>query len=244
MRGRIDIVIFVVAFLVSLIGHFVLLEGLSAAARKWPQRHYRTMEVAVFKPPPPPVEEKKPEKKEIPKLPPPEPIDIPEPFEDTSPPPNTEEAEVPEEEAKPVFGISMSSVVGPGTGSGFSVRVGNTLMKDPDEKFTPPDQIKTYAAKPVALHKVNKMPKRIGICKSDYYPPEAQAMGVEGRVRLRVEIRADGTVGKVTVLEGLGYGLDEAAVAEVKKCRFEPAVMGGRPVPTRINYTYTFIIED
>ena len=36
----------------------------------------------------------------------------------------------------------------------------------------------------------------------------------------------------------------EAAMAALKQCRFSPALAGGAPVPTRIRYTYTFIIED
>ena len=161
------------------------------------------------------------------------------------PPPNTEPPAdaVPAEKAKPVFGISMSSVVGPGSGSGFSVRVGNTLMKEPEKELTRPEDVKAYRP-PVPLHKVSKPPRpRGGPCKSPPYPPEAKQLGLEGRVQLEVELRPDGSVGQVKVLAGLGHGLDEAAVEAVRRCPFDPAEVDGEPVATRITYTFTFVIE-
>ncbi len=244
-RRRFDLVIFLVALLLSSIGHVVLIEGLGSAARRAPRRQFRNIEMAVIESAPPP-EEPPPEPKKKKKLPPPpppvEPIELPT-VVDTTPPPNTSEQPKDQKTAKPVFGISMTSVVGPGSGGGFSVRVGNTLMVNPEDEFTDPKDVKPLPPKPVSLHKVNKMPKRIGDCVIEY-PVEAKQMGIEGRIRLQVEVNADGTVGAVRVIKGIGYGLDEAAVAGLKKCRFEPAMMGGQPVPTKIPYTYTFVIED
>ncbi len=45
------------------------------------------------------------------------------------------------------------------------------------------------------------------------YPAEARRRGVSGRVKLRVGIDERGIVREVTVLAGVGHGLDEAAVA-------------------------------
>jgi len=60
----------------------------------------------------------------------------------------------------------MSSIAGPGAGSGFAVKVGNTLMKAPDEKYTPPADVKAY--KPVPLHTVSKQPRpKNGPCRVD-----------------------------------------------------------------------------
>src|SRR5688572_8078477 len=125
---RLDLVIFVVTLLLSLVAHFTVLEGLGSLARNAPRPTFRPLEMVVIKPPPPPpvVEEPQPKpKKEVPPPPPPtEPIELEKPV-DLPPPPNTAEAPPSAEPPKPVFGISMSSVVGPGSGSGFSVRVGN-----------------------------------------------------------------------------------------------------------------------
>jgi periplasmic protein TonB len=231
---RLDVWIFVSAFVASMIAHVALIEGLGSRARKAPKKH-RNVEMALYRPPPPPP-------------PPPKPVDLtkekPKPKPVEPPPSNTTEAvkEPPKEPPKPVFGISMSSVVGPGSGSGFTVRVGNTLMKDPEKEFTKPEDVQSYN-KPVALHNVTKMPSRKAECKGTY-PAEARKLGVEGSVKLELEILADGSVGDVRVVKPLGYGLDEAAIAAMKACLFEPAEVAGKAVITRIVYAFTFLIED
>ena len=109
--------------------------GLGYAARQGKHERARILEFAVVEPPPPPEPEPEPEK---PKPPRPADVDLTKvkaPIEEVAPPPNTDAGEVEPESAPPVFGVTMSSVVGPGSGSGFRVRVGNTLMKDPEEEF-------------------------------------------------------------------------------------------------------------
>ncbi len=63
------------------------------------------------------------------------------------------------------------------------------------------------------------------------YPEQARARGLEGVVRLRVEVLADGTIGEVEVLESSGSDLlDRAAIEAVRKWGFRPAVAADRPV--------------
>jgi protein TonB len=62
------------------------------------------------------------------------------------------------------------------------------------------------------------------------YPEEAQRAGLEGLVVLRATIDERGRVGDLQVLRGLGRGLDEAAVAAVRRWRFRPATRDGKPV--------------
>jgi protein TonB len=62
------------------------------------------------------------------------------------------------------------------------------------------------------------------------YPEAAQRAGLEGLVVLRATIDERGRVGDLQVLRGLGLGLDEAAVAAVRRWRFRPATRDGRPV--------------
>jgi len=50
---------------------------------------------------------------------------------------------------------------------------------------------------------------------------------INGTIRLRVEFRADGTVGEVTPKNSLGHGLDEAAVEAARKAVFLPAIENG-----------------
>jgi len=235
---RRDVLIYAVAILISLIGHVGLFEGLGAAARQAPPKPQRVLEVAVVKPPPPPppkVEDPPPKPKpkpqdltRAPTLPPPE-----------SPPPPNADAKPSKDPPKPVFGISMSSVVGPGGNSGFSVRVGNTLMKEPEKERTRPEEVRAYA--PVPLHQVNKLPGRVGDCQP---PPSKKPRGVEGRVKLEIEVTDTGAVGDVRVVSGINPEVDALVVETIKACRFTPAEVGGQAVATRIPYTYTFVAED
>jgi protein TonB len=53
----------------------------------------------------------------------------------------------------------------------------------------------------------------------------------EGRLRLRLLVRADGTVGGVELLVSSGDAeLDRAAVAALSRWQFEPARRDGQPV--------------
>jgi protein TonB len=235
---RRDVLIYAVALLISVVGHVGLFEGLGAAARQAPVKPQRVLEVAVVKTPPPPP----PKVEEPPKPPPPKPRDLTKvklPPPNTPPPPNTEEKVAAKEPPKPVFGISMQSVVGPGTNSGFAVRVGNTLMKEPEKERTRPEDVRAYG--PVPLHQVNKIPTRIGECQP---PADKRPRGVEGKVRLEVLITATGEVGDVRVVSGISPEVDALVVATIRGCRFSPAEVGGQPVATRINYTYTWVSED
>ncbi|MBN1962736.1 MAG: TonB family protein [Deltaproteobacteria bacterium] len=244
---RRDVLIYAAAILWSLIGHVVVVEGLGRAARNAPPAKQHILTFKVVTPPPKvEVEPAKPlEKKEKPKPPPPKPVDLTDvqlpPEVETPPPPNTNEVEPPpiKEPVRPVFGISMSSVVGEGAGSGFSVRVGNTLMKEPEKEFTKPAEVKPYA--PTPLHKLTKIPRKLMECEA---PPETKRRGIEGKVKLNVEVLADGSVGEVKVVQGLNPEIDALVVAALKRCRFSPAEIAGKPVVTRIPYTYSFYAED
>lgn len=61
------------------------------------------------------------------------------------------------------------------------------------------------------------------------YPQEARAAGKTGMVILKVVILADGSVGDVTVMRG-EEPFVSAAVAAVKKWKYEPARAQGQPI--------------
>lgn len=75
------------------------------------------------------------------------------------------------------------------------------------------------------------------------YPQQAKDARIEGPVKLSVVINAEGSVADVSVLEGPGYGLDEAAREALKQFEFSPAEVEGRKVPVRIVYVYRFRLE-
>lgn len=62
------------------------------------------------------------------------------------------------------------------------------------------------------------------------YTDQARQLRIEGEVKLRVVFAANGELRIVGVSAGLGYGLDEAAIAAAQKIRFRPALENGRPV--------------
>ncbi len=63
---------------------------------------------------------------------------------------------------------------------------------------------------------------------------------VSGIVIVEVWIREDGTVGDVRALKPLPFGMTEAAIEAVRKWRFAPGRVNGRPVPVVQNVTVTF----
>lgn len=89
---------------------------------------------------------------------------------------------------------------------------------------------------------LTKAPELLQFVKADY-PPDATAQGIEGKVRLAVTIDAEGNVADVQVIEGAGYGFDEAAVAAVRQFRFSPAEVDHVPSPVQIEYVYHFVLE-
>ncbi len=62
------------------------------------------------------------------------------------------------------------------------------------------------------------------------YTPEAKAAKVQGTVKLRVTIEADGTVGDVKLVQSLEKSLDQSAVDTVKTWKFRPGKKDGKPV--------------
>lgn len=74
------------------------------------------------------------------------------------------------------------------------------------------------------------------------YTEEARVNKITGKVVLSVEVRADGSVGQVSVIRSLGYGLDENAIATVRQGRFSPATRGGSPVSAKAKIEVSFNI--
>jgi periplasmic protein TonB len=95
--------------------------------------------------------------------------------------------------------------------------------------------------KPAA--EVGQMPRFKTQIQADY-PESAKRANIEGVVILQVDIDAAGEVKKVEVVQSLGYGCDEAAVAAVQRSSFFPADADGQPVPVRFRIPYRFKFED
>lgn len=76
------------------------------------------------------------------------------------------------------------------------------------------------------------------------YPRKARQRGWEGRVVLNVEVRENGSAGRVYILQSSGYDiLDEAATQALSRWQFEPAFRFGRPASSEIEIPVVFRLE-
>lgn len=75
------------------------------------------------------------------------------------------------------------------------------------------------------------------------YPEEARSRGIQGAVKMDLLIDENGVVRDVRLLEGPGYGLNEAALAAVRAFRFSPAKVVEKSVAVRVRYSYRFILD-
>jgi protein TonB len=75
------------------------------------------------------------------------------------------------------------------------------------------------------------------------YPAELRALGIEGEVRARVGVLADGTVGRAELVASSHAAFTEAARAALRRARFHPALRGGRPVASWVELRLRFRLE-
>ena len=248
------------AIVASLLAHGVLMHWLDQlpahAAVRRPQ--LVTMEVVrTLEPEPQPEPEPLPEPEKPPPTPPPEVVhevprkrppkrkraphkQVAKPPRDV-PPPNTVEPQGPTTDT-PVFGFNLASTSAAGTGP--AMPVGNTLETAPDTKKRPPSKAVRALAPPVPAFEVTIMPKMAGRCRGRY-SAEAREAGVEGTVVLDLIVGADGRTRDVKVVEGLGHGLDKAAVTALLSCRFRPGRRGKVAVAVRLRaFKIRFFLDD
>ena len=85
---------------------------------------------------------------------------------------------------------------------------------------------------PVLLHQV-----------APEYPEDSRRANIEGVVIVDAIINIDGTVDKVTILKSIHPSMDRAAIAAVKKWRFSPALVEGKPVRAYFTLTVIFRLQ-
>ena len=80
---------------------------------------------------------------------------------------------------------------------------------------------------------------------SSFEPPSndfAQNAGVAGLALYHVIVGSDGKPGEIAVSRPIGFGLDENAVASIRKASFQPALKDGKPVPVLLDLLVQFRI--
>lgn len=75
------------------------------------------------------------------------------------------------------------------------------------------------------------------------YTEEARRARIQGVVIIEATIDREGRVVDTRVLKGLPLGLSEAAEAAVAKWRYQPATLGGEPVPVVMIVTVNFQLQ-
>jgi len=255
--GAPDARVSALAIAVAIALHAVVVAAVAAMPRPLDAGRTAPVEVEFREPPPPPPEVRPPP------LPPPPPeppkpkvvvrrTPVPPPETPPAPPPPNQEPppETPPPSAPPTFGVTMDSVVS--GQSGMAVPVGNTLMVKPAatrKTAAPPQPYAgngTQPGAPVAEVSVTTLPHLLYQVESDeIYPPDAKALGIEGRVRASITISEKGEVTSVRILERAGHGFDEAATEAFRRFRFAPArTSDGRAVPYRFTWDYRFTIGE
>jgi hypothetical protein len=72
----------------------------------------------------------------------------------------------------------------------------------------------------------------------------AQANSVAGMALYHTVVGADGKAVEIAVGRPIGFGLDENAVAAIRKASFQPAMKDGKPVPVLLDLVVQFRIFD
>jgi protein TonB len=235
----------------SIGGHLALARGLGHLPRHADSAK-RIISLRVVSPPPP-APEPPPEPTTTPQPPMPKPavahvrthVHTPPtaqeiPRQETPPP---ERPAAPNEGAAgPIFGVSMESTSQAGTGPAMKVgHTGGGPVDGPGDDGDARGGHKGLAA-PVAAYEVTTLPEPQGRCEGQY-TEEALRAGIEGTVILDVVISETGHVRDVRVVSGLPHGLNEAAIAAVKRCHFSIGLKDGKPVPVRLPpYKIRFIL--
>jgi TonB family protein len=75
------------------------------------------------------------------------------------------------------------------------------------------------------------------------YTEEARRRGLTGNALLEIVVRGDGSVGDVTVMRGLGAGLEQRAIEAVRQWRFSPARRHGSPVDVIVEVAVEFTLR-
>ncbi len=95
---------------------------------------------------------------------------------------------------------------------------------------------------PTRTNVVTKPPKLVQAQAPDY-PPAALAAGRQAKVKVKIHIDNTGIVSSVDVVDKIGDGFDEAAVAAALQYVFDPAEIDGKPGAITVETTINFTIE-
>lgn len=98
------------------------------------------------------------------------------------------------------------------------------------------------AATSIATIKMRAMPRgdfAYSLVKD--YPLQAKQLGIEGKIRVKLIVDENGVVTTATLLNRLGYGLDDLAAQRARQLAFDPARdTDDKPVRSVVIWTFDF----
>jgi protein TonB len=150
-------------------------------------------------------------------------------------------AEPKQREPRKIFGINKNTLTDTTNAAGVAIKAGNTIAKEIDQEALRPEDEQALPI-PTEEYLISKMPN----LKSEVripYPPEARKNNIEGLVVLEILIDETGKVRAASLIEGPGYGLNEAALNAIYSFAFSPAMVEQKPVAVKIRYGYRFILN-
>lgn len=137
---------------------------------------------------------------------------------------------------KPLFALLLA--VGLMSSAAFAYN--GSSITDLNTEITVADSAKIYEI-------VDQMPEMEGgigeIYKHIKYPHAAIAGKVEGRVFIKFVVNEDGKATDATILKDIGAGCGKAAVAGLKKVKFKPGKLNGKPVKVYYTLPVNFKID-
>ncbi len=121
--------------------------------------------------------------------------------------------------------------------------------KQNNDDFVPPtiEEEKNYENDSIFYKTVEVMPEPYGGMKAIYkkigYPKEARDEKVEGIVKVLTFVDRDGEVLDAQVVEGIGFGCDEAARLAILYHRFKPGLIKGQKVKVQMEIPIEFKLD-
>ena len=135
------------------------------------------------------------------------------------------------------YGTGQGSGTGTGAGSGNGSGYGNGNGNGNGNG----DGDGTGGGPPPSVAKVTT-PLKIIFKPKATYTDQARTQNVQGSVTLKITLMANGSVGSITPVSRLPYGLTEQAIAAARQIKFEPKKVNGVPVSTTVTFQYGFNI--
>ena len=133
------------------------------------------------------------------------------------------------------LGTGEGSGTGSGSGNGRGNGTGDGTGDGNQGRGAPPPPPQPKPVGPTEPIKILSKPQ-------PKYTDAARTNNVQGTVTLKITFMANGSIGGISPVSGLPYGLTEQAIAAARQIRFEPPKKNGVPYSVSKTLQYTFSI--